>query len=111
MHSPLRIDPQQIDEVDVRTGETRTVWSTRGYLAFLAGSLGRELFVYDIGPDGSRLIALDRDRGTLRTLVKELPLGLAVRLAVRPIKEPDLQGKSPGQTGWAAWDSNPEPTD
>ena len=43
-----------------------------------------------------------------------LPLTLAfaaVRLAVRSIKEPDRERKGAGQTGWAAWDSNPEPTD
>lgn len=54
----LRVDDLTIDEIDPRTGRARTVHTMRGYLLYLAGASGDEIFVYRIRPDGADVIAL-----------------------------------------------------
>ncbi len=67
-----RVDALSIDEVDLRTGRTREVLSFTGYTAFLAGSIGRELLVYRVGPKGADLVAVHADSLGVRGLVSTM---------------------------------------
>lgn len=68
----LRIDEITIDAVDSTSGSITTLHAYSGYLAFLAGALDREAFVYRVGPNGADLVAIDVTTGALRTLVPAL---------------------------------------
>jgi hypothetical protein len=68
-----RIDALSIDEVDLRTGKTREVLAFRGYTAFLAGNVGRELLVYRVGTEGADLVAVHADALGVRVLIPSLP--------------------------------------
>lgn len=68
-----RVDHLTIDELDPRTGTARTVYATDGYLAFLAGATATELVVYRIAADGASIVAIDPDRGAVRTVIADLP--------------------------------------
>lgn len=68
----LRIDEITIDAVDPVTGTATILHGYSGYLAFLAGALDREAFVYRVGPNGADLIALDIDTGAVRMLVPSI---------------------------------------
>jgi hypothetical protein len=64
-----RLDELWIDEVDPRTGETRTVLrAPAASLLFLAGEVGGALLVYRVDEAGARLQALDPVTLALRTL-------------------------------------------
>ncbi|MEW5739402.1 MAG: hypothetical protein AB1938_10775 [Myxococcota bacterium] len=68
-----RVDSLSIDEVDPDSGKTRTVYEARGFTTFLAGALGRELVVYEVGLEGARLLAVHVDVLSVRTVVASLP--------------------------------------
>ena len=68
-----RLDALSIDEVDLRTGRTREVLAFTGYLTHLAGSIGREVLVYRIGPQGADLVAVHADALGVRVLIPSLP--------------------------------------
>lgn len=71
----LRVDALSIDEIDVATGGARTVHAFEGYVTFLAGALGDEIFVYRVGPDKAELIAVKPDMpASVRVVIPELPL-------------------------------------
>jgi hypothetical protein len=67
-----RVDALTIDEVDLRSGRTRQILAFDGSTAFLAGSIGRELLVYRVGPLGADLIAVHVDALAIRTLIPKL---------------------------------------
>jgi hypothetical protein len=69
-----RVDALSIDEVDADSGKTRTVYEARGFVAFLAGALGRELIVYEVAPTGARLVAVHVDSLAVRPLAVLPPL-------------------------------------
>jgi hypothetical protein len=69
----FRIDDLTIDEIDPATGATRTVLSFAGYLTFLAGAHGAEIFVYRVGDGGADLVGVDPDSGAMRRIVDLLP--------------------------------------
>lgn len=74
-HQPLvyRVDELAVDEVDLATGATRTIHTYSGYLTFLAGSRGRELILYRVGPSGADLVAVDVDSGDPRVILAQMP--------------------------------------
>ncbi len=77
-----RIDALTIDEVDLRTGRTREVLGFNGFTVFLAGSIGRELLVYRVGPKGTDLIAVHVDALGVRVLIPSMqPLARDFALA------------------------------
>jgi hypothetical protein len=68
-----RVDDLTIDEVDLATGTTRAIHTFSGYLAYLAGSFGREILVYRVDAAGADLVAVDPDTGAVRTITTLLP--------------------------------------
>ena len=75
-------DRLTVDEVDLRTGHTREVLAFNGFTTFLAGSLGRELLVYRVGPQGADLIAVHADALGVRVLIPSMqPLARDFALA------------------------------
>ncbi len=68
-----RTDDVRIDEVNPLTGAMRTLLSTRGFYAALAGTLGKELFVYRVDASGARLEAINIDTREVRTLRASMP--------------------------------------
>lgn len=70
--SEPRVDELTVEEIDPRTGKARTVFATRGFVAYLAGALGRELLVYEVGPLGARLLAVHVDALGIRVLAPSL---------------------------------------
>lgn len=68
----MRVDALSIVEVAPDTGRTRTVYEASGYATFLAGALGRELLVYEVRPDGARLLAVHADTLAVRVLLPAL---------------------------------------
>ena len=66
----LRVDTLHVDEVDPATGRTRTVVSTRGFMVVIAGVVGRELVVAELGPDGTRLLLVHADTLGQRELTR-----------------------------------------
>lgn len=67
-----RVDALTVDEVDLRTGRTREVLAFNGFITFLAGSLGRELLVYRVGPLGADLVAVHADALSVRVLIASM---------------------------------------
>ncbi|MGV3622999.1 MAG: hypothetical protein ACO1OB_19425 [Archangium sp.] len=67
-----RIDSLVVDEVNPVTAKTRTVHSSNGFLTFLAGALGRELFIYELTTSGARLIAVHVDTLAVRVLIADM---------------------------------------
>lgn len=68
-----RVDDLTVDEIDPATGAARTVLSFAGYLTFLAGAHGAEIFVYRVGDGGADLVGVDPDSGALRRITELLP--------------------------------------
>jgi hypothetical protein len=68
----LRVDALSIEEIDPTTGAHRPVYATGGYVTFLAGSLGRELIIYEVSPLGARLISVHVDTLAVRELVHSM---------------------------------------
>ncbi len=69
----MRVDPLTVDEIDLGTGQTRTVHAEDGHLLFLAGATGREIILYRVLPGGADVVAVDPDSGAVRTVLKNLP--------------------------------------
>ena len=69
----LRVDHLSIEEIDLKGGAPKVLSQFEGYIAFIAGALRREIFVYRVGPDGADIIGLDADSGRARTIQRPLP--------------------------------------
>lgn len=69
----LRVDALSVEELDPSTAARRLVYSTRGYLTFLAGAVGRELIIYEVAPIGARLISVHADTLAVRVLIPSMP--------------------------------------
>lgn len=68
-----RVDTLTLDRVDPLQGTSRTVWSGRGMIAFLAAALqDDEVLVYHVHERGASLFALDATAGAVRTIVPEM---------------------------------------
>lgn len=67
-----RVDSLVVDEVNAVTAKARTVYSAQGFLTFIAGSLGRELFIYELTTRGARLIAVHVDTLGVRVLIDDM---------------------------------------
>lgn len=67
-----RVDSLVVDEVNAVTAKSRTVYSSNGFVTFIAGSLGRELFVYEFTTTGARLIAVHVDTLGVRVLIDDM---------------------------------------
>lgn len=61
-----------VDEVNPKTGATRTIHSFTGYTAFLAGSFEGEVLLYRVNETGADLVAVHRDALGVRVLVPRL---------------------------------------
>lgn len=68
-----RVDALTVDEVNPETGALRTVYSAPGFVLFLAGSVGREVFIYELAPGVARLVAVHADILGVRELAASLP--------------------------------------
>lgn len=68
----MRVDALTIDEVEPRTGRARVVYSTEGFVTFLAGAVGRELIIYEVHVSGARVFALHQDTGAVRSILPTL---------------------------------------
>jgi hypothetical protein len=68
-----RVDELTVDEVNPSTGKLRTVYSANGFLLFLVGSFGREVFIYELTPSSARLLAVHADTLGVRELIAQLP--------------------------------------
>lgn len=67
-----RVDSLAVDEVSAVTAKSRTLYSSQGFLTFIAGSLGRELFIYELTLKGARLIAVHVDTLGVRVLIDDM---------------------------------------
>jgi len=67
-----RLDQLTIDEIDPSSAKARTVFSTRGFVAFLVGALGREVLVYEVNAFGARLVAVHADTLGARTVLASM---------------------------------------
>lgn len=68
----MRVDALTIDEIDLPTGKSKTVYQTNGYLLFLAGALGDEIVLYRIVPGQADIIAVDLNTGKERFIQKNI---------------------------------------
>jgi hypothetical protein len=66
------VDSLTLDEVDPFAGSVRTLWRSKGYVAYLAGTFQNDLIVYHLGPSGARLVRIDRESGTERVVLPSL---------------------------------------
>lgn len=71
---PGRVDAITVDEVNPRTGATRTIHSFDGFTAFIAGAFEGEVLLYRVGPSGADLVAVHRDALGVRLLAKLEPM-------------------------------------
>lgn len=75
----LRVDSLTLDEVEVGSGTTRTLYRTEGYLALPCGFLpaargsSGELIVYRVAPDGAELLAVDTESLAVRAVASPIP--------------------------------------
>jgi hypothetical protein len=69
----MRVDTLSLDEVDPLTGAVRTLWRSKGYIAYLAAAFQNDLVLYHIGPSGARLVLVNREVGTERVVLPSLP--------------------------------------
>lgn len=70
-----RIDDLTIDAVDPISGAIEPLATYRGYLLFLAGAKGDEIYAYRVGVDGADIVAIDvaRDGHPVRVLSANEP--------------------------------------
>lgn len=68
----LRVDQLSVEEIDATTAARRVIFSTRGYVTFLAGALGRELVIYEVSPAGARLLAVHVDTLAVREVLPSM---------------------------------------
>lgn len=73
LEKAMRVDSLTIDEVNVNTGQTRTVHRMDGYLSYLAGWFDHELILYRIFPGRADIVAVDPDTGHERMVKKNFP--------------------------------------
>ncbi len=71
-HDSLRVDQLSVEEIDANTAARRLVYSTRGYVTFLAGVFGRELVIYEVAPVGARLLAVHLDTLAVREVLPSM---------------------------------------
>jgi hypothetical protein len=57
----LRLDEITVDEINLRTGQTRTVYSFAGYAAFVFGEHQGALALYRVGPEGGEFLTVHPD--------------------------------------------------
>jgi hypothetical protein len=69
----MRVDHLTIEQIDLTAATTKVLSRFDGYIAFIAGALRHEVFVYRVGPDGADIIGIDADSGRERTIVRPLP--------------------------------------
>lgn len=69
----MRIDSLTIDEIDLVSGQSKTIHQMQGFLLFLVGSLGDQIIVYRVSPNHADLVAITPDTGKVRVIVQELP--------------------------------------
>jgi len=67
-----RVDDLTVDAVDPVSGDVETIASFHGYLLFIAGTLGDEVFLYRIGEGHADIIAVDVRTSKERTLIPEI---------------------------------------
>lgn len=72
LEKEMRVDALTIDEVNVSTGQTRTVHHINGYLLYLAGWFDHELVLYRIFPGHADILAVDPDSGQERFVKKDI---------------------------------------
>lgn len=95
-----RVDALHVDEVDWRTGKSRPVYATHGFWTHLAGAIGRELVLYEAGPEGARLLAVHVDSLAVRTLIATMP-AMAHDFAIDPARSAVLFTLGePGKERW-----------
>lgn len=68
----MRIDHLTIEQIDLQGGASKVVSEFDGYIAFIAGALQHEIFVYRVGPEGADIIGIDADSGRERTIQRPL---------------------------------------
>lgn len=68
----LRVDQLSVEELDVATAARRVIFSTRGYVTFLAGAYGRELVICEVSPAGARLLAVHADTLAVREVLPSM---------------------------------------
>jgi hypothetical protein len=95
-----RVDALTIEEIDPATAARRLVYATTGYLAFLAGALGRELLVYEIAPAGARLLAVHVDTLGAREVLSAMPPLARDFVVDAPRKRVLFTQGSPGADAW-----------
>jgi len=67
-----RIDDLTVDAVDPDRGTVETIAKFHGYLLFLAGHLGREVFLYRVGEGHADLLAVDVESLETRSLIDDM---------------------------------------
>jgi len=72
-HALMRVDTLRIEELSLDKAP-RTVFTTHGFTAFIAGSFGDELILYRVAPDGAELLAVNVDTLKQRPLTRLEPL-------------------------------------
>jgi hypothetical protein len=68
----LRVDQLSVEEIDATTAARRLIYSTLGYITFLAGAAGRELIIYEVAPSGARLLCVHADTLAVRELLPSM---------------------------------------
>jgi hypothetical protein len=63
-----------IDEVNVTSKKLRPVFSGVGFTSFICGSVGRELIVYWVGENETKIVAVHIDTLNVRPLISIAPL-------------------------------------
>jgi hypothetical protein len=69
----MRVDRLTIEQIGLSGNDSKVLSRFDGYIAFIAGALRNEIFVYRVGPDGADIIGIDADSGRERTIVRPLP--------------------------------------
>lgn len=69
----LREDELFIDEIELSTGQARTVHAFRGYIVFLAGAHAERLVLYRVSFQQAQLLELEPDTGQERVLQASMP--------------------------------------
>lgn len=95
-----RVDALTIDEIHPTTAARRLVYSTTGYLTFLAGAMGRELLVYEVAPVGARLISVHVDTLAVREIVHSLAPLARDFVVDAPRRRVLFTQGTPGAEGW-----------
>lgn len=68
----LRVDNLTIEEINPRTGEATTLYSTQGYLAHLAGVYRDEVLIYRVAFQQAQLLAVNMNTQAIRVLISSM---------------------------------------